>query len=95
MITIVAKKTIKEGKIEEYRMAVEELIHASRAESGCISYDLYQDCNHPAIWTLIEEWEDDDAIQRHNNTEHFTTIVPKLAEFQVAATEVNVYKRIL
>ena len=41
MITIVAKKTIKEGKLDEYKSLVEKLINESRKEEGCISYNLY------------------------------------------------------
>lgn len=32
--------------------------------------------------TFIEEWKDEKAIEIHNNSEHFKSIVPKLSKFK-------------
>ncbi len=29
--------------------------------------------------SFIEEWKDKEAIERHNDSEHFTRLVPKMA----------------
>lgn len=94
MITIVAKKMIKQGKTEEFKLLSEELINESRKEIGCISYSLYEDSNNCNILAFIEEWESKEAIKLHNNSKHFTTIVPKLAQFQEGDTEINLYNKI-
>jgi quinol monooxygenase YgiN len=94
MITIVAKKIIKQGKTREFKDLVEKLINESRNEAGCIAYNLYEDISNPNILTFIEEWKNEEDIKLHNNTEHFTSIVPKLAELQDGKTEVNLYKMI-
>jgi quinol monooxygenase YgiN len=94
MITIVAKKLIKQGKVEEFKVLAENLINESRKESGCIAYNLYEDSNNCNILTFIEEWESKEAIKLHNNSKHFITIVPKLADLQEGKTEVNLYKMI-
>jgi quinol monooxygenase YgiN len=94
MITIVAKKIIKHGKTREFKDLVEKLINESRNEAGCIAYNLYEDINNTNILTFIEEWKSEEDIKLHNNTEHFTSIVPKLAELQEGKTEVNLYKMI-
>lgn len=94
MITIIAKSIIKEGKIEEFKALTKELIEESRKELGCISYNLNQDLNNKNVLTFIEEWESKEAIEIHNNSVHFTTIVPKLGELREKATEVNLYERI-
>ena len=94
MITIVAKKTIKQGKLEEYKTLVEKLIDESRKEEGCISYNLFEDINNPNILTFIEEWRSEEEIKLHNNSEHYTSIVPKGVDLQEGKTEVNLYKMI-
>ena len=91
MIVIIAKSVIKPGMAEEFKKAVRPLIEASQKEAGCISYDLYEDMKNPDILTFIEQWKDEAAIQTHNSSEHFTTIVPTLAAFRVES-EVNLYK---
>ena len=94
MITIVAKKLIKQEKIEEFKSLAKELIDESRKENGNVSYNLYQDVNNSKVLTFIEEWENQDAINIHNNSKHFTSIVPKLGEFGEGDTQVNLYKKI-
>lgn len=94
MITIVAKKIIKEGKIEEFKVLAENLIIESRNEIGCISYNLFQDINNFNTLTFIEEWISEDAIKLHNNSKHFTSIVPKFVDLQEGETEVNLYKMV-
>ena len=92
MITIVAKKLIKQGKLEEFKALAEKLINESRKEEGCIAYNLYEDINNPYILTFIEEWKSEEDIKLHNITEHFTSIVPQFTDLQEGKTEVNLYR---
>ena len=94
MIRIVAKSVIKDDKIETYIQLVKELIEKSRQEQGCISYGLFQDINNPSIITFIEDWQDQEAIDLHNNSEHFKRIVPLLGDLKVSKGEVNLYKEV-
>ena len=94
MITIVAKSSIKQCKSEEFKALAERLINESRKEKGNISYNLYQDASNCNILTFIEEWENEEVINIHNNSKHFTSIVPKFADFRDSKTEVNLYKKI-
>lgn len=93
MIIIVAKSVVKEGKVQEFKNLAKELVKESRKEPGCISYDLNQDLNNKNILTFIEVWESKEAIELHNNSDHFTSIVPKLGELR-ASSEVNLYERV-
>ena len=95
MITIVAKNLIKQGKVKEFKILAEKLIIESRKEKGNISYNLYEDSNNSNILTFIEGWESEEAIKLHNSSKHFTTIVPKLGEFEESKSEVNLYRIIL
>jgi quinol monooxygenase YgiN len=93
MIIIVSKNIIKEGKAKEFKAMAKELIEESRKEAGCISYNLHQDINNENILTFIEEWQDKEAIELHNKSTHFTTIVPKLGEFR-EDKQLNLYERL-
>jgi len=95
MITIVAKNLIKQGKKEDFKVLAETLINESRKERGNISYNLYEDPNNSNILTFIEGWENEEAIKLHNNSKHFTSVVPKLGDLQESKSEVNLYKIIL
>jgi len=96
MIKIVAKNTVKEDKKEELLSLVKELVDKSRAEEGNISYDLCEDINDSNVLTFIEEWKDQDAIDKHNATEHFTRLVPKIGELTIAeGSEIRLYTKVL
>ena len=92
MITIVAKSIIKQGKKEDYKILAEKLVRESRREKGCISYSLYVDINHSNTYTFIEEWVDEAAVKLHNESKHFTDIIPKMSEFREGKSEINLYK---
>ncbi|GAA0766834.1 hypothetical protein GCM10008908_05140 [Clostridium subterminale] len=94
MITIVAKKTIKEDKKEEFKNLANKLIEESRKETGCIEYNLYEELNNSNVVAFIEVWKNEEAINSHNNTRHFTALVPELAKFQEGETEITLYKKI-
>jgi quinol monooxygenase YgiN len=92
MITIIAKSVLKDGKVEDFKAITRELIEESRKEDGCLSYNLYQDVKNHKILTFIEEWENLEAIERHNASAHFTRIVPQLSELREGPSEVNLYQ---
>lgn len=96
MIRIIARSTIKEGKREEFLSLVKELVEKSRAEEGNVYYDLCEDINNPNVLTFIEAWKDQNAIQIHNASEHFTRIVPQTGELTVPeGGEVRFYTQVL
>ena len=92
MITIVAKSIVKNGMKDKFKKLADELIAFSRKEEGCISYNLYEDINNKNILTFIEEWKDEDTIKFHNESEHFTRIVPELAKYREGNVGINLYK---
>ena len=94
MIKIIAKNYISSNHIEEFLELAQNLVNASREESGCLSYTLYQDIKEANVFVFIEEWKDELSIAAHNKTEHFTTIVPKLQELCYKDGEVNLYQEI-
>lgn len=93
MITIVAKSIIEDGKKEEFLSLAMELVKESRKEEGCIEYSLYQDMKNENVVSVIEKWNSQESIGMHNNSKHFTTIVPQLGKLRVSS-EVTLYKEI-
>lgn len=93
MLTIIAKSKIKEGYKEEYLKLLEVLVRESRKEEDCIAYDVFVDGIDDHIITFIEKWRDRKAIDDHNKTEHFTTIIPKLMEIR-EYVDVNIYTEV-
>jgi quinol monooxygenase YgiN len=90
MISIVAKFTVNAGEEKKFLELLNQLGEASRAEAGCIEYILHKDVQKPLTYCIIEKWKDQAAIDFHNSTSHFTSIVPKIIE--IAKAEIDVYQ---
>ncbi|MDO4899711.1 putative quinol monooxygenase [Actinomyces sp.] len=79
MIRIIATFTVRPDAVEEFTAAARQLVEASRAESGNISYELLRARDDASTLTFLEAWADDGAIETHNTSAHFTTIIPQLS----------------
>jgi quinol monooxygenase YgiN len=94
MIRVVAKGKLKPGvNVEEYLKLAKELVVETNKEEGCISYVLHEDINDPSIFTNIEEWVDEEAINQHNKSEHVGKLVPELRKLR-ESTEINQYREV-
>ncbi|MDO4616257.1 MAG: putative quinol monooxygenase [Lachnospiraceae bacterium] len=92
MIIITAKQTIKEDMIETYQKLAEELVTLSRQEEGCVFYYSSRSMEEKNVFMFVENWKDQDAIDAHGKTEHFTRIVPQFAELFAAEEIVTKYE---
>lgn len=82
MIKIIARSIIKENHLSDALHLYQFLVKETVKEQGCISYELFQELDNPNNLTLIEEWEDEDALQRHTQTPHFVDLVGKLSLYE-------------
>ena len=69
-LTIVAHITAKPDNIELARGELEKLIEPTRAEDGCLQYDLHQDDQNPTHFMFFENWESRDLWQAHMDSPH-------------------------
>ncbi|WP_417434529.1 putative quinol monooxygenase [Hoeflea sp.] len=69
-LTIVANIKANPDKIALVKAELEKLIPITRAEAGCINYDLYQDNANPAHFVFHENWETRELWQTHMNAPH-------------------------
>lgn len=92
MIVILAKNYVKNNEVDKFIEYAEKLVEESRKEKGCISYDLCQDLQEKNVFMFVEKYENEEAIDIHNKSNHFTTIVPKLKELRQRESEVSKYE---
>jgi len=65
MITIVAKIRAKKGHEAQVKAALLGFLAPSRAEAGCVNYDLHQASNDPQEFLFYENWKDQEAFDLH------------------------------
>ena len=69
-LTILAQLTAAPGKEALLRAELEKLVAPTRAEAGCIQYDLHLDNESPGFFVFYEIWETRDLWQDHMAAPH-------------------------
>ncbi len=69
-LTIVANIHAKADKVGLVKSELMKLIEITRAEAGCLQYDLHQDNENPAHFLFFENWESRELWQTHMNAPH-------------------------
>ncbi len=69
-LIILAQITAAPGKEELVRSELEKLVAPTRAEEGCVQYDLHQDNGQPGFFVFYEIWESRALWQAHMNQPH-------------------------
>ncbi|WP_422376946.1 putative quinol monooxygenase [Roseibium sp.] len=69
-LTIVANIKAHPDKIDLVKAELHKLIDITRAEPGCLNYDLHQDNENPAHFMFYENWESRELWQTHMNAPH-------------------------
>jgi quinol monooxygenase YgiN len=70
MIHLIATLKIKPGSLPEILKAVAPCIEATRLETGCISYDLFQSLSDENTLVFVERWDDKAALEAHFHEPH-------------------------
>ena len=68
-LTIVANIKAKSDKTDLVKAELLKLIDVTRAEEGCLQYDLHQDNENPANFLFYENWESREFWQTHMNSQ--------------------------
>lgn len=69
-LTILAQITAAEGAEDVVRTELLKLIDITRAEQGCLQYDLHVDNEKPGFFVLYETWENRALWRDHMNAPH-------------------------
>lgn len=81
------------GKEEDLRQHLLSLTGATRAEAGCITYDLYQSPDNPYEFMRFEVWGSLDALEAHKKTPHLRASFEKRQK-EGWTTQIMVFKRV-
>ena len=90
-LRVVAHLTAKPDKIAETREMLLSLIGKTRAENGCILYELMQNNSDPTDFTFVEEWSDDATLDAHLQTDHIKELVSKAGDLLAAPSDIRRY----
>lgn len=81
MKVINVELTVKEDMKDQYEQFIADLVKGSRAESGNLSYNHFKKIGANNEYEIIEHWKDADAVEFHNNTDHFQKFLNGINDF--------------
>lgn len=70
MLYVIASLNIKAGTRDKVAAAAARCVAATRAEDGCVSYDLNVDIADDTRLVIVERWRDRAALEAHFKTPH-------------------------
>src|SRR6476661_2328849 len=86
--------TAKPDQVDAMRRLLVSLIAPSRAERGCLGYELLQNTNDPTDFTVVEEWESEQHYGGHFEAEHIKQALGPFAELGSKPFETWRYERL-
>jgi quinol monooxygenase YgiN len=90
-LRVVARVVARPDTVSQVRNILLGLVTPTRAEEGCIVYELLQNREDPTDFTFVEEWASDEAFQRHHTTEHIRNAFPRLEALVAAPPDIRIY----
>jgi quinol monooxygenase YgiN len=79
-VTVIATLRAKPGKEKELEDYLTTLVGYTRAEMGCLNYDLHQQKSDPSVYVMYENWADQSELDKH-------LAMPYMVDFMRAAQD--------
>ncbi|MFC6704868.1 putative quinol monooxygenase [Flexivirga alba] len=79
-IAVTAIITAKPGSESAVQAALTALVEPTRAEPGCVDYQLAVSSVDPAVFITTERWRTSSDVEAHLETEHVKTALDTAGE---------------
>ena len=93
-IILIARAKAKPQLIQQVKKTLLSMIEPTRAEQGCIEYNLHQSADDPSVFFFYEIWESKEALDSHTKTPHLMALVEKADDLFAEPLDVTSWKMI-
>ncbi|WP_138473068.1 putative quinol monooxygenase [Poseidonocella sp. HB161398] len=93
MIYLVAMHHARPGFEDRLRQSLQDLVEPTRAEAGCVQYDLHESSAEPGRFLFYEIWETRAHLEAHAASRHLAAQIEASRDW-VAQTELLPLDRI-
>ena len=88
-VQVIARSVARKGRENQLRELLRGMLAATRAESGCRLYELYES-EAKGRFYFYEIWESQAALDQHAASPHFKHLQQNLEELVQEPFEVNI-----
>ncbi len=93
-IVLVARLKVKENAVSEVKKAALGIVADSRAEAGCVNYDIHQAIDDPAVFIWHETWANKAAIDEHFEKSFFKEFFAVVEGYAAEPPQITLTKMI-
>lgn len=93
-IRVVARIVALPEQVEQVKVILTELIEQTRAEAGCIQYELLQNQTDLTDFTFVEEWGSAGELDAHLGNTHILSAIEQLDGLLAAPLDIRRYDKI-
>lgn len=89
-LMITARFKAKPGQESRLQRELHRLVEPTRAEPGCITYDLHQSQDDPSRFLFYEIWKSQADLDAHFETPHLQglrKVTPEIVEGEIEITK--------
>ena len=90
-IRVVARLKAQPDKVNALHAVLFGLLAPTRAEQGCIRYEMLQNLEDPTDFTFTEEWSGQPALDAHFETDHIRDALARFPDLLADELDVRRY----
>ncbi len=83
-LTVNAMIRARRGSERTVLESLVRLLAPTRAEAGCLAYDLHQDIEDPHLFIFHETWESEEHLEHHLASDHIAANRDRIADHIVS-----------
>jgi quinol monooxygenase YgiN len=94
LLIVVAEMTAQSGKEDELRRKLTGFVAPTRAENGCVQYDLHEAESQPGHFLFFERWTSMQALEEHLASPHIASVLPGLGSILAQPARISKFRQI-
>jgi quinol monooxygenase YgiN len=94
-LTVIAHIRAKPGQESRVREILQGLLSPTRAEAGCINYDLHQSQTDPAVFVFYENWTSEAHLEAHAKSAHIQSFRKAAGELLAGPIEITKWQVVI
>lgn len=77
-VTLIATLTARAETREQLLLLLESLVDPTRAEDGCLNYDLHVDAENDRVFVFYEKWRSQQDLDAHMRSSHLGRLLDRM-----------------
>ncbi len=93
-VTVIAQLVAAEGKVNELKEMLLNLLETSRNDDGCINYDLHQSEDNSKVFMFHENWTSKELLDEHLATTHLQEFIKESENLLAKPLDVSLWNKL-